>query len=251
MAPPLPAARAGCPNCDTPLPAGARFCPGCGQKVPRGRVSMRDIATEVWDVFVGKDRRVLAVARGLVTRPGGLAQDWIEGKRRRYVNPLALLLWTVGLAVAGVAVSGLKMFGTRDPGSAGIATYLQQHMNLVPLLQVPLLAALGMLFFGRKPWNFAEQLVLAAYATCTHFGVAVLVVVPSWIVFEVTELDPRLTHLYLGLWCVYFGWAASQFVPCRGWVNAAKGVAVAVLTHATTWFVIEKVAGVWFALGTS
>ena len=116
---------------------------------------------------------------------------------------------------------------------------------------MPLLAALGVLLFGRKPRNFAEQLVLAAYATCTHFGVAALVVVPSWMLFGVTKLDPRLTHGFLGLWCVYFGWAASQFFPGRRWVNAAKGVGVAVLTHATSWFVIEKLAGVWFALGTS
>lgn len=94
------AARHGaCLNCGTTL-TGA-YCHGCGQ---RGHVHrtlgafMHDLLHGVFH-FEGKVWRTLP---DLAIRPGRLTRDYIEGKRARYVSPLALFLFMVFLMFAVV-----------------------------------------------------------------------------------------------------------------------------------------------------
>lgn len=155
----------------------------------------------------------------------------------------------VGLATAGVVASGFQPFAEREPGSSAAVDFLKRHMNVLQLLQVPLLAALGVVFFGRRRRNFAEQLVLAAYATSLRVATVAFVFVPSWMLLRPERLDPTALRVYLGLWVAYYGWACAQFHDGPRWASALKGAAVASLAQLTTWLAVEHLGGVWFAIG--
>lgn len=237
-----------CANCETLLAPPGRWCPGCGQKVPRARLALRDLGVDSWMLVTGIDRSVLSLARGLIVRPGGVARDWIQGRRRRYFSPLSFVAWMVGLAVATMIAVNFHPFEARDEDSVASVVFLTAKVNLLQLVQVPLLAAWGLLLFGWRRRSFAEQLVLGAYATGARVGVGALLLLAVHVVYGGSEAHPDIARAYLALWIAYFAWASSHFHEGRRAVSALKGAAVALLAQATTNLVITRGFGVKFVL---
>jgi hypothetical protein len=73
-----------CQNCDTAIVEAARFCSCCGQRMDTARLSFGDIARDLMHTFVNIERGPLAFAWALLTRPGRVAREYVEGKRRRH-----------------------------------------------------------------------------------------------------------------------------------------------------------------------
>jgi Protein of unknown function (DUF3667) len=79
-----------CLNCGEPI-AGA-FCSVCGQRVLPPRPSLRELLHEALAEFSGWDGKLAATLRLLITRPGQLTIDFLDGRRVRYITPLRLYL---------------------------------------------------------------------------------------------------------------------------------------------------------------
>jgi hypothetical protein len=242
---PAPAA---CPNCSTTLRAGDDFCGRCGQRVPRGRLRLRDLAGELWHALFGLDRSLLGLVRDLLVRPGEVARDWVEGRRKRYFGPFAFVLWMAGLGVLVIALTGFRAFTAAGGGHNDVADFLARHVNIVQLLQVPLLAGLARLFV-RGTRNYAEQLVLASYTMGIRIGVLALVVVPGWFLWQPSaSLATPITYAYVGAWIAYFAWASARFQPGRAWATSLRAAAAAAATHYLTAVAVLQLGRIWFAL---
>ena len=155
------AAATQCRNCEAPLAGARRFCAACGQRVIDGRLTMRHIGHDIVYVLTHADNSVFALMRSLATRPGYVARDYIEGKRKSYIGPVAALVITVGIAGLLTLIFGMQWFAQVDEVPARYV--LQEHMNVVIMFQVPLLALLCWLFFWKERLHYAEHLVFAAY----------------------------------------------------------------------------------------
>jgi hypothetical protein len=79
-----------CLNCDTRL--HGKYCHSCGQKATSASVSVHDFAHEATHEFLHLDGKILTTLKLLVTRPGQLTVDFLEGRRSRYVSPLRVYL---------------------------------------------------------------------------------------------------------------------------------------------------------------
>ena len=94
---------AACLNCEALLTGD--YCQNCGQHAHVHR-SLRgffhDLAHGVLH-FEGKVWRTLPL---LAWRPGELTRDYVEGKRARYVSPIALFLFSVFLMFAVLGLTG-------------------------------------------------------------------------------------------------------------------------------------------------
>lgn len=86
-----------CANCGTL--ATDRFCPSCGQHQMRGRLTMRRLWGEFSSRVFNLNRGLLATIVGMSRRPGQVPLDYIEGRRRRYTNPLTYLFLASALSV--------------------------------------------------------------------------------------------------------------------------------------------------------
>ncbi len=85
-----------CLNCAVPL-LGA-FCASCGQRAATpARVTLRGLWTDFRVAQLGLDRGVFVTLRDVVVRPGVVALAFVEGRRRRYVHPVAFLFLAYGL----------------------------------------------------------------------------------------------------------------------------------------------------------
>ncbi|MDH4384056.1 MAG: DUF3667 domain-containing protein [Caulobacter sp.] len=83
-----------CRDCGAPV--AGRFCSTCGQPVHVHRTLLH-LGEEFLHGIVHFDARVWRTLPLLALDPGRLTREWVQGRRTRYVSPLALFLFTVFL----------------------------------------------------------------------------------------------------------------------------------------------------------
>lgn len=132
-----------CLNCGTPL-EGA-FCHACGQKAHIHRT----IAAILHDLAHGVlhlDGKLWSTLPMLAFKPGKLTRDYIDGRRARYISPMAMFLFSVFLMFAVFQALGistptefntgdqLKAFATKSEGQLSDARAEKQKelMSLSP-----------------------------------------------------------------------------------------------------------------------
>jgi len=179
--------------------------------------------------FVDVERGAFAFAQALLVRPGGVARDYVAGRRRRYYGPFATLVVLVGVTALAINVSGFKVL-SQDGLPPGPTELLERHFNLLLLVQMPLIGGACALLFRSAHRTWAEHMVLAAYTLSVR---AVVIAILGAASLLTTSRPGSLSTLgFWIVWYVYFGWAASQFYDgprARSW---SRGAAAAALAHA-------------------
>jgi len=79
-----------CANCQTPLVGP--FCSNCGQRHEPHVHSMREFLSETFESFTHADSRLWRTLWLLVSKPGFLTVEFLEGRRARYLPPFRLYL---------------------------------------------------------------------------------------------------------------------------------------------------------------
>jgi len=81
-----------CLNCKQPINTVDNFCSNCGQVNDTKPLSIKQYITELLGGLFAFDTRTLNTLTTLLTKPGKVTKDYVEGKRVRYVNPFQLYL---------------------------------------------------------------------------------------------------------------------------------------------------------------
>jgi hypothetical protein len=79
-----------CENCGAQLTG--RFCSQCGQPAIDYRRSFRHVIVDVLDSFLNWDSKFFATIVWLIVRPWHLTNEFLAGRRVRYLHPLRLYL---------------------------------------------------------------------------------------------------------------------------------------------------------------
>src|SRR6202047_2066626 len=79
-----------CENCGAELTG--RYCSQCGQPAIDYRRSFRHVIIDILDSFLNWDSKVFATIGLLIVRPWQLTNEFVAGKRVRYLHPLRLYL---------------------------------------------------------------------------------------------------------------------------------------------------------------
>jgi hypothetical protein len=77
-----------CLNCGTPL--ADRFCTHCGQDSREIKKSVWNFFLQFFENFTDLDNRLWSSLFPLLFKPGYLTVSYLEGKRKRYLNPIQL-----------------------------------------------------------------------------------------------------------------------------------------------------------------
>jgi uncharacterized OB-fold protein len=230
-----------CLNCEASLTPMQAYCSACGQKADTKRLTLHDITHALIHVFTHADHSVFALVRDLAYKPGRVAREYVDGKRRKYFNPFTFALVVVGVASLVLAFTKFVDF---TPYAAGnpVGAFFQRNINLIALAQLPMLSLFSMLFFRAEKLHFAEHLVLASYATGFRSVFMTLVVAPLW---YFTQWNYALTvGLSALVFFIYFGIACAQFYSGNRWWLGFKGFLAGALAHASI------TAGIWLAFYT-
>ena len=175
--------------------------------------------------FVNIERGPLAFARALLLRPGTIAREYVQGRRRRYYGPFATLVVLVGVTALAFNLSGYQVL-SQEGVSAAPAALLHRHFNLLPLL-----GSVCALVFRDAQLTLPEHMVLVAYALGVR-AAALTVTVPIALLGSHSAPTLWQNVVFWVVWYVYFGWAASQFYAGTRWRTWLRGVMVAAIGHA-------------------
>jgi hypothetical protein len=237
-----------CLNCESTTPAAARFCPNCSQRTDTARLSFADMTRDLLHAFVNVERGPLVFAWALLTRPGAIAREYVEGRRRRYYGPFATLAVLVGLAALVVNVSGFHVLSQEV--SAGPAALLARHFNLLLLVQLPLLGAVCALLFRDAHLTLPEHMVLVAYTLGVR-AVALSAIIPIAVLNSTSAPSLWQNSGFWIAWYIYFGWGASQFYAGARWRIWSRGMLAAAIGHALIIGVLAVGSAAYEALTTA
>ncbi|MEM6531787.1 MAG: DUF3667 domain-containing protein [Myxococcota bacterium] len=148
-----------CANCGET--GSGKFCSACGQRLDPRLPTAQQWFAEVTDAFLNVDGRVAKTLRLLLTQPGTLTVDMIEGRRARHVSPLRLYLACsiVYFFVANVTPEQKRfMFATFDFGD-GQNRWLAEALPRLMFLLVPLVALLQKALFQKQQPSYTAHLI--------------------------------------------------------------------------------------------
>jgi Protein of unknown function (DUF3667) len=158
-----------CANCSTRT-VGV-FCHACGQRASVHRLTVPHLLHEVPHALFHLERGIVPTLAGLVRRPGKTINDYLNGQRVRYFNPLTLLMLLAGLTVLLSSSYPLDF----SYASKGIPEPLRlKHMDFVRLnfrwysatlvFYLPAIALLTFVCFAGRGRSYGEHLVINAFA---------------------------------------------------------------------------------------
>ncbi|MHA7864320.1 MAG: DUF3667 domain-containing protein [Flagellimonas marinaquae] len=157
------------------------YCPACGAKVIRNRITIKNLWTDFLERYFNLDNTFIRTLVHLTTKPEVVIEGYLQGIRRKYLNPISYM----GIAIT---LSGLIVFLMVKSGDAinfnminnGVTTKYQEklmdfildYQALIFLLFVPMMTIAGWLCFDQKRYNFAERTIIFIYSL-GHYSVII------------------------------------------------------------------------------
>src|SRR5690606_32831472 len=167
-----------CKNCDGNLRTDYLYCPACGGKVIRNRITLKNLWFDIVDRYFNLDNTFVKTFFHLFSKPEKVIEGYLQGQRRKYLNPISYL--TIAITLSGFIVFMMaKSVGSMDFDilDVGVQTAYQEKMMgfildfqaLIFILFILLMAVAGWLCFDQKKYNFAERTTIFMY-TLAHFS---------------------------------------------------------------------------------
>ena len=236
-----------CKNCGTPLTG--KFCQNCGQKADIHRITFKHLIHDFFHAITHADKGFLFLIKELAYRPGNVAREYLDGKRKIYFNPLtffvlASAIWALATAKSHYFESMSSGYTRGGNGSnempAWLGYYFSQSMRIIVvhgkiislIITAPLLAFLSWLFFRKGKVNYSENLVLHALLIGFSHLVLVFIFVPLFLLFGHAKLN---NEIYQWLFAAYLALAYWQFFKNHWLVAIIKAVVIHFLFKMLFW----------------
>lgn len=87
-----------CKNCQNHLSDTYKYCPSCAGKVVKERFSIKMLLEDATKEIFGWDNKYFVTVKYLLLKPEVLIREYLDGTRKKYVNPLTFL--TIGAALS-------------------------------------------------------------------------------------------------------------------------------------------------------
>jgi hypothetical protein len=128
-----------CRNCGAD--ASGNYCAHCGQETRLHMPSFMEFAHEFVGHYVALEGKLWGTFTRLLFRPGALTNEYLAGRRRRYVEPLRLYLTLSILFFALIRFSGMSVVDFGKPAAepaaatAPAAQGSEHHTDLPTLVE--------------------------------------------------------------------------------------------------------------------
>lgn len=219
-----------CLNCQNEFTG--TFCNNCGQKETH-RYSVAHVLHELVHVFTHADKGIFSFAWNILRKPGVVALDLVEGRRKRYFNLFQYLLIIVGFVTFLMVktnfvdftmrtmndLNNLKVSSRQAELQTIIANGVQKYNNIFQMMLIPVYALFSWLLLGKKMnYNYAENIVLHTASSAQSNTLAILT---TSLIFlpAAKEYIGVIMGLSLGIMMISFTLSYRQFYKIS-WLKA-------------------------------
>lgn len=163
-----------CKNCHTNFIDTDSYCSNCGGKIIRNRLTFRNMFENFSEQFLNYDNKFLQTFICLLTKPEEVIGCYIDGVRKKYVNPISY--FAISLTLAGLQMFLISKFFPEALDLSSIVVDDQAQMSnefmnnmieyqsLMLMSFVPVYALISkIVFFNKKKYNYTEHLVMFLY----------------------------------------------------------------------------------------
>lgn len=173
-----------CKNCSGPLRTDYSFCSNCGAKIIRNRITLKNLWYDFTERFFNLDSTFLKTFKHLFSRPDEVIVGYINGARKKYLNPISYFTIAIGLGGLFVfmhteffpdALDFKFLYPDADTlndvdkiaydSQKKLNTFLFKYQSLFYIAMLPFLALISRLvFINKKQFNLSEHFVINIYA---------------------------------------------------------------------------------------
>lgn len=169
-----------CKNCQTELKPTSNYCYNCGGKIIKNRLSLKNLFTHISETFFNYDNKLLRTFIDLFKKPEAVIESYVDGVRKRYVNPLSF--FGISLTLNGLGVFIIKKFYLQyfdyskffssdiynNPVSKQImensSNSAFEYNSLIYSVMIPVMAIISFIVFFNKRYNFTEHITIYLYS---------------------------------------------------------------------------------------
>jgi Protein of unknown function (DUF3667) len=216
------------------------FCHACGQRASVHRLTVPHLLHEVPHALFHLERGIVPTLAGLVKRPGKTINDYLDGQRVRYFNPLTLLMLLAGLTV--LLFSGFPLdfsYAAKGMPESLKLKYVEfvrlnfRWYSSTLIFYLPATALFTFACFAGRGRSYGEHLVINAFAISLVTLVSI-VLFPAYVVANGTPAFV-LIILAANVFSIMLHWVVLKsvfgMVPHHGrwwatWLRAAVAMAL-------------------------
>lgn len=157
-----------CKNCETAF--DAKHCPQCGQKASVKRIKLEDFYEDSIKKLTHWDRGLARTSLDLLTKPGTMTRDYIQGKRTKYTKPLSYLFLIMAVSLIFFSPEDMMRIQKTITGQPDMSEkqrlineWVSKHLSVITSLSIPFMALVTKWLNRKQDVNYAEHLVINTY----------------------------------------------------------------------------------------
>lgn len=163
-----------CKNCANSLQTDYSFCPDCGAKVIRNRLTIKNLLSDITERYFNLDNTFLRTFLHLFTKPDIVINGYVNGTRRKYVNPISY--FGIALMLAGFLMFFMrKVFdfemdldafdqGMNPEFTKKMTDVLYDYSSLFFISYIPVFLIVGLITLNKRKHILAEYTISVIYS---------------------------------------------------------------------------------------
>ncbi len=260
-----------CTNCHNNILNPSNFCPHCSQKIHVHRLSIGHLLHETVHFFTHADKGIFYLLKMLATKPGKVAREYIEGRRKLYFTPLNFFLIVLGLFVfvlttfkpmQAVNMDQLKESVMQIPEREKrerrlekvarmekAINFTSKNSNYLNMALTPIIAGIFFLFYSRRKYNYTEHLVANLYFVGFLGLIFIFLVTPYLIITRNSGAYLYGIQFFLLAEVMYRSIAYYQFMGRKGILSYLYALLISILVIVGWYFLSTSLIGFYIQSG--
>lgn len=222
-----------CKNCNRSTRTDYTYCSNCGAKIIRNRLTFKNLWYDVTERYFNVDNTFLKTFWHLFIKPEQVIGGYINGVRKKYLNPISYFAFSVILSgvMFFVLKKGFKLNLMPENLSGPNLDKIYDYQALISYIAIPAYTiASYILFIDKNKYNLTEHLIINTYWLAQYTIVQFFVYIIVLGLFDISF--STMSNFFMALVVLYM-----LFILKRLHEVSLKGIIIRGLLYFPLYFV--------------
>ena len=140
-----------------------KYCSACAQSFAVKRITVPGILHEIFHLFTHLDKGFVYTLKKLITHPGTMQKEYIEGHRVKHQKPFSMFFLCATFSALVYYWTNTALIRYYNESDETTAYFFQHYMVILQMLMIPVYAGITWLIFYPSKYNYAEVVIQLLY----------------------------------------------------------------------------------------